>query len=315
MANILVTGAHGFIGRHVAQHLAASGHRVAGLGHGIWPQADATRWGVSSWINGDVVPGNLDLLSRELGTPDVVYHLAGGSSVGAAVQNPREDFFRTVVSTAELLDWMRRAAPASALVAVSSAAVYGAGHEGPIPETAQLRPFSPYGYHKHLMEELCRSYASGFGLRIAVARLFSVYGPGLRKQLMWDICSQLAADPAGIRLGGAGTELRDWTHVVDVARALQQVASLAGSAMPVINVGTQVGTPVAEIARRLASAWCAGDGAQPRISFSGASRPGDPFSLVALAGPLSDLGFSWQHGLEQGVQQYVEWFRSSQAVG
>lgn len=309
MPNVLVTGAHGFIGRHVARHLAAAGHRVAGLGHGIWPRSEAAQWGVTSWLNGDVVPANLDLLRKDFGSPDVVYHLAGGSSVGAAVLNPREDFFRTVVSTAELLDWMRRAAPDSALLAVSSAAVYGAGHDGPIPETAELRPYSPYGTHKRLMEELCRSYASGFGLRIAVARLFSVYGPGLRKQLMWDICSQLAADPTRIRLGGSGAELRDWTHVEDVARALHRLASLADTAMPIINVGTQVGTPVSAIASQFAEAWSAGGTTRPAVEFSGASRPGDPFSLVALAAPLSRLGFSWQHGLERGIPEFVEWFR------
>ena len=145
MSNILITGAHGFIGKHLARWLARQGHQVAGLGHGIWPASEASSWGVTHWLNGDIQSGNLRLLQQTSGTPDVVYHLAGGSSVGVALANPREDFTRTVATTAELLEWLRVDAPQARLVAVSSAAVYGSGHDGPIAEGATLAPYSPYG--------------------------------------------------------------------------------------------------------------------------------------------------------------------------
>ena len=92
-----------------------------------------------------------------VGPPDYIFHLAGGSSVGASIANPYEDFSRTVATTAELLEWMRLAAQNATLVSVSSAAVYGAGHTGPIREEHALLPFSPYGYHKLMMENLCQS--------------------------------------------------------------------------------------------------------------------------------------------------------------
>ena len=98
--------------------------------------------------------------------------------------NPREDFLRTVATTAELLEWLRQEAPRTRLAAVSSAAVHGTGHAGRIAESAPTRPLSPYGYHKLMMERLCRSYASSYGLPCLVLRLFSVDGPGLRKQLL-----------------------------------------------------------------------------------------------------------------------------------
>ena len=310
MSTILITGAHGFIGKHLSRVFSESKHRVCGLGHGIWPEAEAARWGMSHWLNGDITPGNLRQLRDSVGMPDVVYHLAGGSSVGAAVANPREDFFRTVATTTELLDWLRLDAPQARLVAISSAAVYGAGHTGPMSEQARLNPFSPYGHHKRLMEELCRSYAASYGQRATVARLFSVYGPGLKKQLLWDLCSRLANGASPLSLGGSGEELRDWTDVRDVVRALALLADTATSEVPVFNVGTGVATPVNRVAGMLSQAWAEGGPVAP-LAFSGASRAGDPFSLVADPARLAAMGFVWQRPLEQGVADYVRWFRSS----
>jgi UDP-glucose 4-epimerase len=310
VSTIFITGAHGFIGQHLSSGLARAGHRVCGVGHGTWPESEARASGLVAWHNGDVTPGNLRRLRDTVGAPDLVYHLAGGSSVGAAVANPREDFFRTVATTAELLDWLRLDAPEARVVAISSAAVYGAGHQGPIGEAAPLSPFSPYGHHKRLMEELCRSYAASYGLRSTVARLFSVYGPGLRKQLLWDLCSRLEAGANPLTLGGTGQELRDWTEVRDVVRALTLLGPLASAEVPTFNVGTGTGTAVGAVANLVATAW-AGTGRTPvGRAFNGQARPGDPFSLVADPGRLAALGFTWEHPLSRGVESYVRWFRS-----
>jgi UDP-glucose 4-epimerase len=313
VSNILITGAHGFIGKYLSKVVAAAGHRVSGVGHGIWPEAEARSWGMDCWLNGDVTPGNLRQLRDTFGVPDVVYHLAGGSSVGAAMANPREDFFRTVASTAELLDWMRLDAPEARLVAVSSAAVYGAGHTGRIAEQATLNPYSPYGHHKRLMEELCRSYAASYGTKVAIARLFSVYGSGLKKQLLWDLCSRLAAGANPLTLGGTGDELRDWTDVRDVVRALALLADTVSSEVPVFNVGTGESTPVREVAAVLARHW-AGNDPPAALSFSGQSRKGDPFSLVAEPSGMKSLGFEWRVALDQGLADYVKWFHNNAAA-
>lgn len=309
MANILITGAHGFIGKYLARWLSLQGHQIAGLGHGIWPAAEATGWGVRHWINGDIQSGNLRLLQQAAGTPDLVYHLAGGSSVGAAIANPREDFFRTVATTAELLEWLRVDAPQARLVAVSSAAVYGSGHEGPIPEDAVLTPYSPYGHHKRVMEELCHSYSASYGLRVAVARLFSVFGAGLQKQLLWDLCARLSVGEQPITLGGTGDELRDWTDVRDVVRALDLLAAQAASNVPVFNVGTGTATSVRDIAVGVMACW-AGAPVAIGAQFSGQSRPGDPFSLVAEPARLAALGFAFGVPVGTGLADYVQWFRA-----
>ena len=308
LATVFITGAHGFIGKHLARTLSAAGHRVCGLGHGIWPDAEAAAWGVSHWLNGDLSASNLNGLRQLAGPPDVVMHLAGGASVSAAIAQPKEDFVRTVASTVELFEWLRQASPKTRVVAVSSAAVYGAGHYGPIGEDAALTPFSPYGHHKLMMESLCRSYGASYGLRSAVARLFSVYGAGLRKQLLWDLCGKLDAGKAQVELGGSGTELRDWTDVRDVVRALALLPALAAAEVPTFNLGSGIATPVRAVATQLMSAWAPAGGG-PGLAFSGQSRAGDPFSLQADAGRLSTLGFAWQVPLHQGLADYVRWFR------
>ena len=184
---VWVTGANGFIVRHLVHELAGAGHAVHGVGHGALDATESRRLGLQSWINGEIDAANLNALATAHGLPTHIFHLAGGSSVGVSIERPFEDFSRTVASTARLLEWLRGSAPNSALIVASSAAVYGADHLGPIPEDAVLTPMSPYGQHKLMMEQLCQSYARSFGIRSAVVRLFSVYGPNLRKQLLWDI--------------------------------------------------------------------------------------------------------------------------------
>lgn len=319
MARILITGAHGFIGKHLARHLASQGHHVVGVGHGIWPQMEASRWGVQDWLNGDVSTVNLRTLQAR-GEPELVFHLAGGSTVGAALANPREDFSRTVASTVELLEWMRLDLPRARLIAVSSAAVYGSAFRGAIPEDALGVPYSPYGHHKRMMESLCQSYGDSYGLDFRVARLFSVYGPELKKQLLWDICARLSGGASSLILGGTGNELRDWTHVSDVVSALGLIAFPASGDDPVrdngiINIGTGAGTSVRQIAQLVIDTWHerARTDSRPVLSFSGQSRPGDPFSLIADAARLSRLGFSWKIPLAEGVESFVDWFRRSAA--
>lgn len=302
---IWITGARGFIGRHLSRELSTPENHVCGLGHGIWPEQQAADWGLRHWINGDVVPGNLELLERISGAPDYVFHLAGGASVGAAVANPREDFFRTVATTMELLEWLRLRAPACRLIVVSSAAVYGAGHSDAISEARVANPFSPYGHHKFVMEQLCRSYATSYGTRVLVARLFSVYGQFLQKQLLWDLCTKLNSGADTLELGGSGNELRDWIDVRDVVRALASVRDLASDAMPILNVGTGISTSVREVAALVCDAWPS----SVAVKFNGNARVGDPFSLLADWSCLRSHGFEWQIPVETGVRDYVEWYR------
>jgi UDP-glucose 4-epimerase len=303
---VWISGANGFVGRYLVRELANAGHTVYGIGHGAMAEFEKQRLGLQTWLNGEIDAANLSLLASQSGLPSTVFHLAGGSSVGLSIVQPLEDFLRTVSSTARLLEWLRVAAPDCRLIVASSAAVYGARHAGPIPENAAPTPMSPYGEHKLMMEQLCRSYGITFGLRSTVVRLFSVYGPHLRKQLLWDICSRLQQGEQTLVLGGTGAETRDWTDVRDVVRLLAVIAKLSQQeTCRVINGGSGRSTSVGEIATMLVRNW----NHDIAVRYSGAVRAGDPFSLVADNATLRQLPFDWRISVEQGIVDYVKWFK------
>ncbi|WP_353427868.1 NAD-dependent epimerase/dehydratase family protein [Polynucleobacter sp. MWH-UH19D] len=302
--SIWITGANGFIGRNLAPLLAGLGYKVFGLGHGAWPARDALGFGVSQWVDGSLVAENLDLLAKSSCIPDKIFHLAGGSSVGVSLEAPYEDFCRTVTGTANLLEWIRLNAPKSKLIAVSSAAVYGDLHKHVVSESAKCNPCSPYGHHKLMMEILCQSYAKTFGVNVVIARLFSVYGKFLQKQLLWELCTKLSLGNASITLGGSGEETRDWADIRDVVIALQVVGDLASNESPIINIGTGLGVRVREVVELVLSSWPH----RSKILFNMKTRKGDPFSLIGDCRQLNSLGFSSQFPVQIGVPNYVEWY-------
>ena len=269
---VLITGAAGAIGQHLVRTMSAGGWRVVGLGHGAplpeLPWAD--------WINGEIEASNLEALATRQTRPDCFIHLAGGSMVGPSVIAPAEDFARTAATSVRLLEWVRQKAPEAAVVLASSAAVYGDTEIQPIPEDAPRAPLSPYGTHKMMMELAGESWARNFGVRIAIVRLFSVYGPGLHKQLIWEICAKLAHGARTLTLGGTGAETRDWIHIDDAAAILASAARLASLSPPKFKGCTGIGTSEADVARAVVT----GFGTDANISFSGERRLGDPTHLV-----------------------------------
>ncbi len=302
-----ITGARGFIGRHLALYLSARGFVVSGIGHGhlsaeLLPQA-----GLSKWSNSEITPESLDQLTMGEDRPDFVFHLAGGAAVGASLYAPFEDFTRTTNTTARLLEWLRVHSPRTKLVVASSAAVYGDTAGRPANESRRPAPVSPYGYHKLMMEQLCEEYSQIFGLETAVLRMFSVYGEGLRKQHLWDCSVKLMSDADSIELGGTGEELRDWVHIDDVVIMMHRIAALASVDCPVFNGGSGVGVRVRDIVMQLSKSL-----RRPvQIRFSGISRPGDPTMLVADSDRIASAGISCRIPLSVGVQRYADWFQAA----
>ena len=306
MTTSWITGAHGFIGRHLSRHFSQVGHRVCGIGHGAWPSLEARKWGLDYWLGGEIDGTNLSEMLVRYGAPDCIVHLAGGASVGFSIEHPQEDFRRSVETSARLLDWIRTHSPCCLVICVSSAAVYGANHQGPIEESTLPSPYSPYGFHKTMLEMLCQSYLFNYGMRIAIIRLFSVYGAGLEKQLLWDLCCKLQSDPSQVTLGGTGRELRDWIHVLDVARLIETVAKSATVASRVVNGGSGVGVAVEEIAQLVRARW----GGKSQLVFSGVRRAGDPDALIADVDVARRMGYAPNISLQQGLDEFVTWFKA-----
>jgi UDP-glucose 4-epimerase len=206
------------------------------------------------------------------------------------MSDPRADFEASVTVTADLLEQIRQHAPTCRTVCISSAAVYGDPDRLPITEDGPIQPISAYGFHRRMCEELCEEYAGLFELPVATARVFSAYGPGLRRQIVWDICRRALSDPA-IELRGTGDESRDFIHGSDVGRALAVLIRRAPCRGEAYNVASGVEVP-------------------PPVQFSGVQNPGNPSNWRAAIAPVTELGFAPLTSLEQGIANYVDWCRA-----
>jgi len=305
MTTALVTGAYGFVGRHVARALARSGVAVTGIGHGNWTAQEAAAWGVTQWRSADVDLESLADLAIGDGTaPATIVHCAGSGSVPFSYERPREDFRRSVDTTLAVFEFARLHAPGARIVIPSSAAVYGLAETLPIATDTHRAPLSPYGVHKAMAEDIARSYAVHFGLNAVIVRLFSVYGTGLRKQLLWDACTKLSRGTG--EFGGTGDETRDWLHVEDAAQLLIAAAANADRSGPVFNGGAGIAVSVRRVVERLAQRLGA-----PAPRFTQIVRPGDPLHFVADIAASTALGWSPRHHLDAGIDDYADWFRRS----
>lgn len=297
----LVTGSAGFLGRHVARSVASSSNtRVVGLGHGRAGE-DLSGWGIADWQEGQVTLESLRALKVP---PSVIFHCAGGASVAASIEDPVGDFRRTVDSTLAVLEFARLSPTPVKVVLPSSASVYGAAHRLPSQIDDPLAPVSPYGLHKKFAEDLSRSYARQYGVPVAIVRLFSVYGPGLRKQLLWDACARLGRGDGAF--AGDGYETRDWLHVQDAADLMILAAHHASPDHPVVNGAAGEAVTVRAVVETLAR-YLPG---APAPTFSGKRRPGDPVHYLADISEAAAWGWAPRRGLDEGLHDYAHWYLS-----
>lgn len=302
-----VTGARGFLGRHVARHLRAEGWQVVGVGHGEWTREDAEIWGVATWREAEIDLRTLLDLAATSGPPELVFHAAGSASVAFSLEQPLVDFQRSVATTAAVLEAIRVAAPGALVVYPSSAAVYGVVAKRAIVESTEIDPLSPYGVHKAMAEELCLTRSQHFGLRCAIIRYFSLYGPGLRRQIVWDLVQKVTANPAVLELDGRGDETRDFLHVDDAARIVSLVARSPRAEPLIVNGGSGHAVSLQELADVVAHEL----GEQTAIRFNGHRRQGDPPYHQADVARLGQLGFAPHWSLRDGVRDYVAWLRKA----
>ena len=222
------------------------GNKIFGIGRGSWNENEALNWGFSSWFEADITIDNLNILFKDKELPNIVYNCAGSSSVTKSTNNPNKSLIDTVLSCSELLEWLRTYSNDSKTVFVSSAAVYGSEYERPILNSDLEKPISTYGIHKLMSELLCKHYAKQYSLEIVIPRIFSVYGVGLKKQLIWDFCEKVNSGN-DIKLGGTGEEKRDWIEIRDLVNILSSIPNIASTESPTVNIGSGKPTSVNEI--------------------------------------------------------------------
>jgi UDP-glucose 4-epimerase len=136
-------------------------------------------------------------------------------------------------------------------------------------------------------------------------RFFSLYGNGLRKQLLWDACGKLTSGGKSAQFWGTGMDVRDWLHIEDAARLIEGLALLSDPPS-LLNGGSGQGNSVSRILSLLQE----GLGSEVAIDFLGESRKGDPSYYVADLAESSKLAWSPEVPIEDGIRRYAEWYQA-----
>lgn len=301
--SILITGASGFLGTWLSREAVKEGYSVYGidLRTPLQPQL----WEGFSTTSLE----NVDLDQLLEGTRlDAVCHLAGGASVASSVTNPYGDFASLLPGTAKLALYLKKSQPQARFFLFSSAAVYGNPEVLPITEETSVMPISPYGVHKATAESLLAHYSRLFDLQVTVFRIFSVYGPELRKQLIWDVSQRaFAAADSGqqaIKLFGTGKESRDFIYVKDLCKAVLTVMNNAPvGKFEVYNLASGVESSIEEVAQVLMKHL----NTDIQIEFDGAVPQGDPANWSADITKIKALGFQPKYSLSEGLKQVALW--------
>jgi nucleoside-diphosphate-sugar epimerase len=298
--NVLVTGSSGFIGSCLCQHFYDEGFNVLGwdieLSNKSWPTYQV-----------DMTNKKSVLFRLKTDRPDIVIHCAGNAEVGKSILNPSSDFSNNVIITHNLcFSLLETQKLDTKLIYLSSAAVYGNTSKGPIKETAELNPISPYALHKVICENICRYLSFNHGMNIKVLRIFSAYGEGLRKQIFWDMYTKYKAT-GNLRMLGTGNESRDFIHVVDLMQAIYLVATRTSDHFEIYNISNGEETTIRKIAVLYANAAKI---EKEKIYFTNEHQQGSPVNWCANIEKISALGYKKTISLVDGIERYVNWISS-----
>lgn len=313
-SRILVTGTAGFVGSHLSGTLLARGDEVVGVDNFDDYYSPARKRAnieeIRQGPGGDrftLIEGDIrdrDLVTRLLQDGfHAVAHLAGLAGVRASVDSPHAYVDVNVGGTLNILEAARHA-PVRNLVITSTSSAYG-NSRPPFVETDPAdRPLAPYAATKRAMEMLAHSYHHIYGLNTTVLRLFTVYGPRNRPDMMSYKVLDSIFNGKEIPLFGGGEMIRDWTYVEDTARGI--VAALDRPlGYEILNLGR--GQPIRlmefietieELAGRKANLAPA-----PRVDTDALATGAD----ISKARRL--LGYEPRVSVREGVEQLVRWYQ------
>ena len=311
MTSVLLTGAAGFIGSHVADLLLKNGSEVLGVDaltenydpavklRNIAPLSGHPKF---SFVSDDLATADVDAL---LSGVDAVIHLAAEPGVSKSWGEMFTSYVdRNVLSTQRLLEASAKCG-VPRLVYASSSSVYGPTNR-PMRESDRLAPLSPYGVSKLAGECLVGAYAHERGLSTVSLRFFSVYGPRQRPDMAIHRFVEALLDGRQVELYGDRVQLRDFTYVEDVARAV--VASIGVDAVPgtVLNVANGHPVAVPEVLR-MAEAAVGGQltiARRPHRAGDTDCTHGDSTAAAEV------LGWRSTTDLRAGLARQVAWHRS-----
>jgi len=292
---ILIIGSEGFIGQHTKNYFR---HR----GFTTWcADIHAKPDGDDYYIRIDGQnPDFSDVIERT--SADLCINCSGAANVPQSMVEPLRDYQLNAVNVYAMLDAIRLKKPDCKFLNLSSAAVYGNPEKLPVSENADLKPLSPYGYHKLEAENICKTFSQIFNIRTSSLRLFSVYGNGLKKQIFWDLFWK-AQKEEQLTLFGTGEESRDYIHISDLVRVLDIISHKADFNGEVYNVANGFEVKIKDSTRIFFNLF----NRKIDYSFSGKVRKGDPLNWQADISSIESLGYQPAMSMENGLKDYYEW--------
>lgn len=321
--HVLLTGAAGFIGSHLAQRLCDRGDRVTGFDNfdPFYPRevkeqnlAGLARLGAFQLVEGDLTdPHDVNQVFDVAGSVDTVVHLAALAGVRPSIASPGRYWNVNVNGTLQLLQACHTRG-VNRIVFASSSSVYGLDSEPPFSEREPCnRPLSPYAATKRAGELMAFNHHHLDGAGLTCLRFFTVYGPRQRPDLAIHKFTRLIDAGKPIQLYGDGSSSRDYTWIDDiidgVCAAIDQQAHDSPKRYRIYNLGGSHPTTLKELVDRIAAAL----GKTPIIEWR-PEQPGDMLHTLAdLELAETDLGYAPKVSIAAGIPRFVAWWRSRAA--
>lgn len=316
---ILVTGADGFIGSHLVEHLVRAGHDV----RAFVLYNSFNSWG---WLDhaGPDVKGRFDIFQGDIRDPNgvreamrgcgTVLHLAALIAIPYSYHSPDTYIDVNIKGTLNVLQ-AARDLQVGRVVHTSTSEVYGTARFVPITEEHPLQGQSPYSASKIGADQLALSFHRSFGTPVAVLRPFNTYGPRQSaRAIIPTIITQLANGAREIRLGNL-TPTRDFSFVADTVRGFTALTACDAAVGEVVNIGSGFETSMGDTARLLiemmgCEATVTTDESRIRPEKSEVERLwADCTRAQALFGWTPAYG--GLDGFRRGLQETILWFRES----
>src|ERR1051325_3067196 len=295
---ILVVGGAGYIGSICSQLLLDEGHEVSifdNLSEGHRAALDRR----ARFFEGDLQERNVIEMALSGTRPDAVMHFAANALVGESMENPSKYFRNNIANGLNLLDAML-AKGVNRFVFSSTCATFGPPDRVPIDETLPQRPINPYGESKLAFERILHWFDRIHGLRFVALRYFNAAGASenfgedhrCETHLIPNVLKVALGEKPHVEIFGTdydtpdGTCIRDYIHIVDLARA--HILALPAKQSGFYNLGTGGGSSVREVID-----CCRKITGHKIEAIEKPRRPGDPPRLIASsARAKSELG--WQ---------------------
>lgn len=294
---ILIIGSKGFIGSHAIAFFKNKNYTVIGCDV-------VTDYDNADYIQIDATNSDYHFIF-ENNQFDVCINCSGAASVPLSIQFPLKDFNLNTLNVFKILDAIRTTQPNCKFINLSSAAVYGNPESLPITEDFKLKPLSPYGIHKMQAEQICKEFYDYYSIATCSLRIFSAYGNGLRKQLLWDLFKKFNSGE-NIELFGTGHETRDFIHVDDVINAINCVINKGTFTGNQINLANGEEYTIKFIADLFKNNLNSG----ATITFNNQVKAGDPLNWKADISKIQVMGYRPTMTLENGVKNYIHWAKN-----